>query len=605
MEKRKVVFVAHTPFSLLMAIIIAIVKYGECERVLLSANEIISDNRILESGVFSRIHHIDSTVKSIEGIEKQVDSFLEKEKNISELFVCVFSDRFSTLLVHKLHRKAEINIYPEGSSNAFLDRKIKIVFSDALGKYEYIRKFYEKYPIDFSYYNRTWIIDEKIEQGEIKATREIIPFKQISDELLLKLNYIFNLDDSLLYDCSYYYLDDGCIYKHRLDALRNGDIMVCLSEILGARKMIVKPHPAQRSDYLRNYFKGENFVFWDNVDVPWELVILNINKRKNDKITIITQFPDTALLSSMYIKGDYILECISLMKLLEDYIADYTRKMININIAAYESAREYRDDIIWHEPDNIIDFYKIFHQEPGKKQKISENKLFKQVGNLITDTYLVINGKCFPGQIVFYDEMVSTDFYITCSDEIKSIDWIPSKEKLFASINGLSIKAIMEDETYVMLEKDKNLIVPRDGIIRLDSKCCGKLQKLVFSFGYCVREPFVLYAKKYENAVMVRDFYEKWFDICEENLIKKYIIYNNIKTFYIDGNNKISEIIKESVEKCGVQIVNNPNQADVEVFIDDMKLLLANRQKALALNQFLDLLMEVKSENSIDSMGDI
>lgn len=556
---------AHSPFTIFTCALIGEIYYKEDYRILIMGNPVDEDfeNRVKDSDFFQEICLFDQREKTIRRIENTVDSFLSNHKDIDEYFMCVFSDGYSIMLAHRLLGKAKINIFPEGCAALRLKERIGLVFNEVYGKDRMLKEFFQKYKIEFDLFSKTWVFDLEIEQGDLGVEKKIIDVRRIlknkkKNKIVDRLNILYGYRPGR--DYSIFFLDDTLAASDLLDGEAEIKIFDVLFSGLKKKKILVKGHPGQ--DFLMEKLRFEKYGvdFYENSNMPWEIMLLNILKDNREGITIITSLLATSVMSTInLLSGTTPVTIISLQQLEMNYFADYIQKAIQLNGNYYEDAILKNKNIHLFTPGNLEElekYFKIKSDETNKMTKKNKSDqpsdYFFRTGNMISKaTAFSMDGQFYVKSAFYFLKYQSEIVFCVEKDiDIKEFIWSPSECNLFSAVNGVAVE-IENDygikQMYMLGDSRKNDFLD-DGKFVCKVRYKGYCKNIYIKAHLMVEHKYCALNWLYNDCKWREEFWKNWFKIEKRNLLKKYIDKKNIKSVWIFGNGEIGQAINDSFE---------------------------------------------------------
>lgn len=578
-KKPVVVFKAHSPYTTLIAAIIGELYYKNAKRVLLTQYIINADfqERMKRSKLFDECYRFIETEKSIAGVEQQVDSFLVRYPDIDVFFMCVFSDRFGPLLAHKLNGKAKLCIFPEGASCINLKKSIDYAFQYRYGKYDYIRDFYEKFPIQIDMFHEIWLYSDDIPREGIPAQFKEIEISRLTQNdryIVKKLNILFDFHNIELCDFDAIILDNYLSEEDRLDLQVEKMVLEKLFQSLSGRKVIIKMHPGQDGTYAAMRFSeaicaGSAITIFKDTEIPWELIYLNsLIENAGKKITVILYQLATSTLSIMnMVKQRHAVNVLYLGDFFRPYLIELMKESLDMEEDYFLSAIHRRHNIDLFAPQNFKQLAEdceiIFGCAALKEKSLSElesneiySNYFFKAGNLFTKTYLYEMGsyQMYSASFEFLDEVSQIIFPIHSNVNYSAFQWWPSDAKIFSCFDSLRI--FVEDGSgeniLIHTSEDTGRIYLDDkGCTCLNVSYCGYCARLIIQVRLHTRETYVPMAKLYRDAEWRADFWESWNDI--QGKLQSGAKINGIKKVWIFGDAKIGMVIRESLNEAQIK----------------------------------------------------
>lgn len=556
---------AHSPFSIFTCALIGEVYYKEDYKILIMGNSVDEDfeERVKESQFFQEVCLFDQREKTIRCIENTVDDFLSNHTEIDEYFMCVFSDGYSILLAHRLRGKAGINIFPEGCATLQLRERIELVFNEVYGKDQMLREFFQKYKIEFDLFSKTWVFDLKIEQGELGAKKKFINVRHLlknqkKNRIIERLNILYGYWPKGDYNT--FVLDDTLAASDLLDGEAEMKILDALFSGLKMEKVLVKGHPGQDLLMSKLRFGKYGTDFYENSNIPWEIMLLNLTKNNRDGITIITPLLATSIMSTINLLSVATPITIISLQLLEmNFFGEYIKKAIALNGNYYEKAIRNNKNIHLFIPQNLDELEThctIKKDDTGKVSKKNElgdpSDYFFRTGNLLSKTYIFSTDGQLYEKSAFYFLKYQSEI-IFCVEkfiDIKEFVWRPSECNLFSAVNGVAVEIENEygkKQMYIVSDSKKNNFLD-EGKLVCKARYKGYCKKIYIKGHLMVEHKYCALNWLYYDCKWRERFWENWFEIEKKNLLKKYIEKKNIKNIWIFGNGKIGQTINDSFE---------------------------------------------------------
>lgn len=604
---------AHSPFTIFTCALIGEVYYKEDYKILIMGNSVDEgfEKRVKESDFFQEICLFDQREKTVRCIENTVDAFLSKHTDIDEYFMCVFSDGYSIMLAHRLRGKAVINIFPEGCAALQLRERIELVFNEVYGKDRLLREFFQKYKIEFGLFSKTWVFDLEIEQGEFGAQKEIIDVRHLlrdqeKNKIIERLNILYGYQ--LKGDYNIFVLDDTLAASDLLDGEAEMKILDVLFFTLKKKKVLVKGHPGQDLLMSKLRFGRYGVDFYENSDIPWEIMLLNLIKDNKDGITIITPLLATSVMSTINLLSATVPITIISLHLLEmDFFGEYIKKAIILNGNYYEKAILENKNIQLFIPENFEELKicctmkkKEIHKITKKNELGKPSDYFFRTGNLLSKTAVFSLDGQFYAKSAFYflghqSEIV---FCVEKAIDIKEFLWSPSECNLFSAVNGVVVEIENECEIkqmYMVSDSQKNDFLD-DGKFVCKVRYKGYCKNIHIKGHLMVEHKYCALSWLYYDCKWRERFWENWFEIEKRNLLKKYIDKKNIKNAWIFGNGKIGQSINDSFE------FNNVNTKFTASKTSYMKGIKATAIEEVYRTEILPDIMIITPMNDYDSI---
>lgn len=567
---RRILFKAHSPFTIFTCAVIGELYYKEDYKILIMGNP-VDDNfemRVRESGFFQETCIFDQREKTVQRIENTVDEFLLKHIKIDEYFLCVFSDGYSIMLAYRLQGKAKLNIFPEGCATLQLKSRISLVFNEVYGKDPLLRKFFDKYKIDLNMFSRTWVFDSQIEQGDFKAEKKLIETRMLLEsqerkEVVERLNLLYGCRSKENYDI--FILDDVLAASDLLEAEAEIKILDVLFEFLKGKKILVKSHPGQDLLLSKLRFEKYGVDFYENPDIPWEIILINLMEAHKDGITIISPLLATSVMSSISFFADLVpITILSLHLLEEKFFGDYIKKAVQLNGNYYENAVLNNKNVRIFIPENMSELEVYCKKINGEVAETRKNRdlgqpsdFFFRVGNMLSKAIIFSTDGQFYTKSFFYFLSYHSEvvFYVEKFIDINEFIWQPSESNIFSSVSGLLV--MIEDEQGRMRE-----YILGDSLINqfFDN---GKMVCHIKYKGYCkaihikghlmIEHKFCALNWLYNDCKWREKFWECWYEIDKKELLIKYVQEKSIKRVWVFGNGKIGQVISDCLELCHVK----------------------------------------------------
>lgn len=584
-KRPTIVFKAHSPYTTLIAAIIGELYYKDAKKILLT-NYIINESlqeRILKSGFFDESYRFIETETSIYGVEQQVDAFLERYPDIDIFFMCVFSDRFGNLLAHRLCGQAKLCIFPEGASCIDLRGVIEFAFKYRYGKYDYIRDFYQIYPIQLEMFDEIWLYSEDIPHDGIAAQfRKIELNRLVEDQTYVvdKLNILFNFLDLEWCDYDIFFLDNYLSEEDRMELRTEIQVLQEIFCGFSGKKIMIKSHPGQDKMFEMMKFSkatDSGFAIFCDSEVPWELIYCNaVIRNSAKKITVILLQMDSSTLSMMNItQKKHAINILFLGGIIKPYVIDMMKQSFTMKERYLISAIGERGNIDLFYPKNLeqlhIDCERIvgisnFGREntPKYDAECVSMDQFRRTGNLFTKSYLheEVRDQLYSAYFEFLDEVSQVIFLINDTVDLNKMRWWPSKANLFASFDTTKVYVEGADSERKLIYQSDSGDPTNAPRTHLDSNGCtcfhiqyhGYCKKLIIHARLHVRETYVPLAQLYSDMKWRAEFWEGWNDIQREHKLQSFVETNEIKNVWIFGDAKIGKVLKEGLEAANVNI---------------------------------------------------
>ncbi len=562
----KIVFKCHTPFTMMMSVFLGEVYFKQEEKILITSflpNEKFYRN-VLKLNLFTKVYQFNEGTKLISGVEKEVDDFLNEFNNIDMFFVAVLSDRFSNMLVYKLKDKAKICIYPEGSSIINIQQKWPVIF-DIIKKTEYIREFFDKYPINFDNYDEIWTFDTDSVLGLKKKIVKIDMKKSIDDELISNLNILFKINQINFDGIDCVYLDDYLVERGWLFKEIEEMVLKDLFSVLNDKQILVKAHPGQNMALIRNKFKNKNCYIFENADIPWELLFLNI-VRKNNNIILVSPIFSTAFITSAHlIDANGKLFLISLFNMLKEYMNKYLIKSMDLSKEYYEALRSETISVMF--PKNIEELCENICMEKKintcKKSTLNYTKrYFEMIGNLICESCLFVNGKRY----VDVFDALKTDNELVF--EINSViddkmNWVVDSMNFCKIIGNIEVELFYSDEECSVILNEED--ISKEGICSIGIYDNTKLCKEVRIRFKCIsKDNCIELLKDYKRTFWRGVFWQKWSELDDYGSLNNFLSKNRDKDIWIYGKGRIGEKIKNKLMLYDINVEFIESSENVE-----------------------------------------
>ena len=563
---KKVLFKSESPFPLFTAIMIGQIAYMDDYKILLVHDDLYCgfNEMIVELGLFEEVIRIDESDRSISKIEKSVNDILEKHSDIDDYFMCVFSDCYSLAFAYALKGKANLHIFPEGSSTVQLKNNLELIGREGeyVSKDAIRRSFFDKYPINLGLFDYTWMYDMNIYQGDFRAKKKHIDIKSLLlsediDSLLNKLNVLFKYEKIAYTNICV--LDSFEPFTDQLDYESEKAI---LEDLLGGvtnKNIMVKPHPPNEAVPVVKYkYRNFNVKVLENADVPWELIFLNlINDGCREYILVSHQLEGTYIMTTVSLMpDDFKLHLISLEELEKNHVSRYLSYSQHIQ-RGYFFDLVKRKGIDTYIPQNIGDIQHIretvFRERNSLENliEIPSSDYFRKVGNLLCKSFLYDTDGSFwsVAYFSFVEDRIEMVFDVNKELSFKELVWIPSQEWIFTTILNLNITILDGEGKQQKIDvSNKNNTLISDGRVSLNFEYSGYCQDINIVTELSILKSFVKIYGIYRDKSWRSEFWDKWYDIRVNENVK--ISKESLKgEIWIYGNTRIAHAISEEFQK--------------------------------------------------------
>lgn len=578
-RKKTVVFRVRTNSNIFFAAIIGELYFKDHRRILLTSWPVDGkyESRILNSGLFDQVVRLREVDRSIFKIEQCVDEFLEKNPCIDTYFLQLAEDPHGYLLACRLQDKAKICLYPDGSACINFRKKIE----RDLGKSAFrwtteLREFYRKYPIDLGIIDETWLPNQDIPREGIPAAVRIIEFGKIfqgNQYVVEKLNVMFNFHGSSALTADAFYFDDALAMFNWMEVTARRRILEELFRNLPGKKVMVKAHPGVDTAFEIFSFSGIEVEIYDQSDMPWELMYLNILLQEERKtVVLITLVPGTSILSSVNIAREH--DCIKVL-LLENiarpFLAKHIVSGIDMDMAYYEKVQREKENFLVFRPATFAQLREACQEIfPGgcDARKYQEKDLhdidvahYEKVGNLLSKSYLLDHrsAKQFCTYFDFLGETSELSFPLDEIVDFSELLWWPSENHVFKSVSTLEV--LVEGKNKELQEiysldggAESEYLLNYDGSFRLPCAYQGYCKRLHIRAQLHTRDSYCQLAKNYESVKWRAEFWENWVDIQQTGRIGQFVKQKQLREVWIFGKGKIGKLIQTALDEFQVKI---------------------------------------------------
>jgi hypothetical protein len=292
---KKVLFDAHTPFQLMVAVSIAYVYYpNDCTTLVLGnalfTNPLDLKKRIQSSNIFDRVE-LTNEIQTKQNIVAEVNSF-ELEKTDIYHFSS-YSTISSCYIYNILVDKAKIILNEEGGATYDLFKKyqeFKLLFPSE-----------SRDDIDLTKLSEIWVFNKLLYDSEFKERIKEIHLECMDDEIFFirKLNDIFDYKFSEIKEKNIFFtqnfIDYGVVSYAEVEDFFNSLVKVFKNDI------VLKLHPFDKSTAM---YEKLNIKYLQNMEqVPWELVLLNhLAEKKLQPKTFLTIGSSSFCSFSLFLK---------------------------------------------------------------------------------------------------------------------------------------------------------------------------------------------------------------------------------------------------------------------------------------------------------------
>lgn len=567
---KKILMKAHSPFTIFTCAVIGELYYKEDYKILIMGNPVDREfeKRVKKSGFFQEVCLFDQREKTIKCIEDTVDSFLLNHPDIAEYFMCVFSDGYSIVLAHKLRKNTKINIFPEGCAALRLKERVALVFNEVYGKDRLLREVFQKYKIDFNLFSNTWVFDSEIEQGELGADKKTIEIRRLlndngGNQIVERLNTLYGYKPNGDYDI--FVLDDALAASDLLDGEAEMKIFDVLFGNLKRKKILIKGHPGQDLIVSKLRFEKYGVDFFENSDIPWEIMLINLMKNHKGSITIISPLLATSVMSTISLFSYIIpITIISLHILENQFFGDYIKKALQLNGNYYENAVLNNKNIrilIPHNLNELKTYCKGINGEISETKKHFElgepSDYFFRTGNMLSKTVAFsADGQFYIDSAFYFLHYISEIIFpVEKSIDITEFIWRPSKCNLFSAVSGLTVEIENRQgkrSKYILGEFRTNQFLD-DGKIVCGVKYKGYCKKIYVKGHLMVEHKYCSLNWLYHDCKWRGNFWEQWYEIEQKKLLRNYVEKHALKDAWIFGNGKIGRTISDCMEFYSVK----------------------------------------------------
>ncbi len=571
---RTVLFKASSTFINFTAMVMEELYFSECHRILVLSHEIYQGYKeeVVSLGFFDEVHVIYEGDKSLNAVEHTLDNLFDQLPTIDDYFMNTFSDCYSIAIAYKLMGKAKLHLYPEGGSCIRIDKVLEWLMtkSDTYSKDPVRKVFFEKYPLDLSIFDYSWVYDSNTPQGELDDRKRVIEIRELENknnygEILKRLNALFKY--SSVDDIEVCLLDTFEPQDDAIEYSIEKEILDVLFRKIRHYGFYVKPrYPGARMLPYAKFKYGEYGVkVLDAADVPWELIFLNILASKSRELTIITlQLEGTYIMTSLaMVPTDFQLNIVTLNKIEFPYYNKYFKASYDLNYEYFSQAiKKENVKTIMPEDINALAKIDLFSGEISNSSSLNDIKLppesryFSRMGNLVTESVLFDEDITFIAKsyINFIEDSISVCFEIDRTVESNKLIWKPSANGIFTRIEN--IKAVLYDSNGIEHEYslgDKDI---QDGEIRFETAHSGLCKKLVITGNAFIYKKVCnlydeFYILKWQEAFWRKMYVLK--DKLESLKKSKFVESNEMVWIYgwTDMGIKLGNLLKD----IGVQVV--------------------------------------------------
>lgn len=568
---KNILFKASSPFTNFTAMLIGTLYYPNDRRILLLDCEIYEGFRdnLLELGFFDEVCIISETNKTVEHVEKEIDIFLSKRPNIDEYFMNTFSDCYSLMIAYRLFGKAVLHIFPEGSTTIQLEKVLDLIIerSDVTSNDNVRRHFFEKYPMNLDLFDFTWLYDMDIPQGDFRAERRHIDIDKLmnspqKDRILNGFNQIFQYSNKQ--EIRICLLDTFLVDADFLEYRREQDIIDVLLSSLSEERLIIKPHPPESMlPYAKWRYKGDNVDILDSIDVPWELIFLNIINEGQKSLKLFTfQLEGTFIMTSVaFMPSVFDLEIISLNKLEKNYMSQYYSVSHDLNYEYFVNALK-KKKVRLTMPESIEQLLDICSKISKKciTHHIEEREYpvdyFLRVGNLIADSYIYdeLSGFFARAYFSYLKDDIEVIFDIEKDVQLRRITWRPSTANIFTSVENMNVSIIDGGgKRASVLDYDSKLVFLRDGRIDVDLHYIGYCKRIEIKSRLSMYKKFSKMYKSYYEMCWRSSFWEQWCTVIEAKCVEKMSKSGDFELIWIYGHGKIGLTISREFKRNNIE----------------------------------------------------
>lgn len=572
---RTVLFKASSPFINFTAALISELYYSDAHKILLLNGYNVYDGyekSAVETGFFDEVYVISHADVSIVHVEQSVEQFLNEHPNIDEYFMNTFSDCYSLMIAYRLLGKAKLHIFPEGSTTVCLEKTLQLIQEqgEITSKDPLRRSFFEKYPIDLSLFDYTWLYDMDIPQGSFRAQKRHININDLfertdADDVICRMNALFRYSHECNFDICM--LDTFEPQDDYLDYEAEKRIIDTMFKSLNGKKILVKPHPPTRTlPYTKFKYQKYDVLIMENVNVPWELMLLNLLRQGKQELTIIAlQLEGTYIMTSLaMIPKDFQMNVLILSNLEIPYMSKYLLSSHDLSYDYFIHAVT-RSNVKLYMPNDFKELVEAGKKISGQRgyslkscnfQNIVPNQYFHKVGNLLTASLLYTDNQQLFAKTFFsfYDDVSELIFEVNKDVDISRLVWRPSVNNIFSSASNMSITIYDDQEnmySYSICGAEESLPMNR-GLLSCAIQYAGYCKKILINVELMVYRKFCrIYEEHYERKWQ-GIFWENWYDIICNDWLNKYIQENHIKNIWLYGWTKISIAIASELNRLSI-----------------------------------------------------
>lgn len=569
---KKVVFKVSSPFVNFTALLIGQLYYPDAYKILLLNGEIYEGyaKKVVELGFADEVIAISHANMHVAHVEQTVDQLLAQHPDIDEYFMNTFTDCYSIVIAYKLLRKAKLHIFPEGATTVQLETVIKLMLEkgEITSKDPLRRAVFQKYPLDLSIFDYTWMYDLNIPQGHFNAQKKHINIRDLLDrtdanDVLCRLNQLFQYKP--VSDIDICLLDTTLSNDEYLDFEAERRILDTLFMPLQGTRVLIKPHPptSKMVCYTRFRYQKYGVSILENADVPWELILLNILQGKQRELTLITlQLEGTYIMTTLaFIPSDFQIQIVTLNKLMEPHMSEYLYTSYMLNFDYFMQAAD-KSNVTLYMPNDFAELLETgkwigdCKSEYKVGKNIVPNAYFQRMGNLLSESVLYDNRGQFFAETMFsfIEKNSEIVFEVEKEVELDVLIWRPSTCNMFSDIRQMSI--IITDDLgnkikYGVGNGEKILL--ENGKTVCEVKYRGYCKNILITGCLEVRRKIRRLYEEFYDKQWRGDFWEVWYDAVRSKKLLSYLRERCIKNVWLYGWSRIGIAIAEQLEHYGLE----------------------------------------------------